>query len=226
MLPNKSLICLLLLLLLFVVSIIQFASINSSIDFFQSTISSNLCPDSASCTCTLTAGIHLDIVCSGILSPSELPTLNNATLQAGITSLRVASTGGGGGSGPLTTLPTNLCSVYPNVAILDLSSNAIEGFLDTSQLACLGSNLLQVDLSNNLINGTDTNLFYANRQLRTIDLSYNQLRTMPSIDGEYFLNFISTLISMDFSYNQIVSVDLWPLFVKTRKSIKYHHSSI
>lgn len=119
--------------------------------------------------------------------------------------------------GPLTMLPTNLCSDYPNIAILDLSFNEIAGFLNTSELACLGSNLLQVDLSDNFINETDTNFFYANRRLRTIDLFSNQLQTMPSIDGGYFLNFISTLVSMNFSYNQIVTVDLWPLFVKTRK---------
>ena len=145
-----------------------------------------------------------------------MPTLNNATLQAGVTSLRVAPTGAAI-RGPLTMLPTNLCSDYPNIAILDLSFNAIAGFLNTSEFACLGSNLLQVDLSNNFINETDTNFFYANRRLRTINLSSNQLQTMPFIDGGYFLNFITTLVSMNLSYNQIVAVDLWPLFVKTRK---------
>lgn len=145
-----------------------------------------------------------------------MPTLNNATLQADVISLRVAATSVAV-RGPLTVLPPNLCTDYPNIATLDLSFNRIEGLLNTAELACLGSNLLQVDLSDNFINETDVNFFYANRRLRTIDFSSNQLQTMPSIDGGYFLNFITTLISMDLSYNQIVAVDLWPLFVKTRK---------
>ena len=145
-----------------------------------------------------------------------MPTLANNTLQAGVTSLRVGSTIVGT-SGPLTSLPTNICSAYPNIAVLDLSSNVITGLLNTSELACLDSNLISVDFSNNQINGTDRNFFTANQRLQTIDLSSNQLQTMPTIDGEYFINFTPTMTSMNFSHNQIINADLWPLFVKIRR---------
>jgi len=74
-----------------------------------------------------------------------------------------------------------------------------------------------VNFSNNFINNIDLNFFKSNRKLQTIDLSYNNLTTMPTIDAEYYINFTSTLTLMNFSYNQITNVDLWPLFVKTRK---------
>ena len=122
-----------------------------------------------------------------------------------------------GTSGPLIALPTNICSSYPNIAILDLSSNSITGLLNTSELACLGSNLIKVDFSNNFINNIDTDFFKSNRKLQTINLSHNNLITMPIISAQYFINFTSTITSMNFSYNQIISVDFWPIFVKTRK---------
>jgi hypothetical protein len=176
----------------------------------------NLCSTSSSCNCLLTAPTALEILCNAILSPSELPTLDNATLQISITSLSVSSSIIGT-AGPLTSLPTNICLSYPNIAILDLSFNAITGLFNTSELACLGSNLIRINLSNNFINGTDQNLFSANRQLQSIDLSYNNLQIMPMIDGEYFINFTSTITFMNFSYNQITNADLWPLFVRTGK---------
>ncbi len=74
-----------------------------------------------------------------------------------------------------------------------------------------------MDLSNNFINDIDKNFFQSNRKLQTIDLSHNNLITMPTIDGEHFVNFTSTIVLMNFSFNHIINVDLWPLFVKTRK---------
>ncbi len=163
----------------------------------------------------MTASTTLEILCNAILSPSDLPALDNTTLQTSITSLRVASTNSGA-AGPLTSLPTNICLLYPNIAILDLSLNSITGLCNTSELACLSS-LIRINLSNNFINDTDQNLFTANRQLQSIDLSSNNLKRMPIIDGAYFINFTSTITYMNFSYNQITNADLWPLFVKTRK---------
>ena len=154
-------------------------------------------------------------MCSSTPSLTELPTINN-TLQANVTQLRVSSSTVGE-VGPLTKLPTNICSLYPNVAILDLSSNSITGLLNTSELACLGSNLISVDFSNNNIEDVDTNFFKANDQLQSIDLSQNNLTTMPVVDADTFVNFPSTIISMNFSYNQIINVDFWPIFVKTSK---------
>jgi len=74
-----------------------------------------------------------------------------------------------------------------------------------------------VDFSNNFINNIDINFFKSNRKLQTINFSHNNLTTMPTIDAQYFINFTSTITLMNFSYNQIISVDLWPIFVKTRK---------
>ncbi|CAF4082907.1 unnamed protein product [Rotaria sp. Silwood2] len=159
---------------------------------------------------------NLDIVCSSTPNLTELPILINETLQASVTQLRVSSSTPGT-HGPLITLPTNMCSSYPNIAILDLSSNAITGLLNTSELACLGSNLIDIDISNNYINETDLIFFQATDQLQSINLSQNNLTTMPTIDAETFVNFPSTIILMNFSYNQIINTDLWPLFVKTQK---------
>lgn len=44
---------------------------------------------------------------------------------------------------------------------------------------------------------------------------------MPIITGDYFINFVSTIALMNFSYNQIANYDLWPLFVKTGKNILF-----
>ncbi len=168
------------------------------------------------CNCTLINNTNLEIVCDSTLSLSTLPTLNNTELQTNVTYLHVSSSIAGT-SGPLITLPTNICSSYPNIAILNLSSNSITGLLNTSELACLGSNLINVDFSNNFINNIDINFFKSNRKLQTINFSHNNLTTMPTIDAQYFINFTSTITLMNFSYNQIISVDLWPIFVKTRK---------
>lgn len=141
----------------------------------------------------------------------------NNTIQSSITYLRVSSSIAGV-DGPLISLPTNLCSSYPNINTLDLSYNSLTGPLNTSLLSCFGSNLLRVDFSYNYITDINLNLFQSNTRLQTINFSYNNLTTMPLIDGYYFLNFISTLTLMNFSYNQITNADLWPLFVKTRKN--------
>ncbi|CAF4389735.1 unnamed protein product, partial [Adineta steineri] len=42
---------------------------------------------------------------------------------------------------------------------------------------------------------------------------------MPMIDAKVFLNFSTTIQSMNFSSNQITDVDLWPLFVKTQNTM-------
>ncbi len=176
----------------------------------------NLCSNFTTCNCTLTNNTNLEIVCNPTLSLSVLPTLINNTLQSSVTYLHVSSSINGT-PGPLITLPINICSSYPSISVLDLSSNSITGFLNTSELACLSSNLIRVNFSNNFINNIDLNFFKSNRKLQTIDLSYNNLTTMPTIDAGYYINFTSTLTLMNFSYNQITNVDLWPLFVKTRK---------
>jgi Leucine-rich repeat (LRR) protein len=159
--------------------------------------------------------INLIIICNPTPFLTQLPTLQPNTLQTSVTQLQISSSIINT-KGPLIVFPTNICS-YPNVQILDLSSNNISGLLNTSQLACLGSNLLQIDLSSNSINDIDKNLFQSNGNLQTIDLSSNNLTSMPSIDGSYFVTFPSSISSMNFSFNQITNVDLWPLFVRTGK---------
>jgi hypothetical protein len=176
----------------------------------------DLCSTSTpSCNCTLTNNADLVIICNPTPSITQLPTLQPSTLQTGVTHLQLSSSITNI-RGPLIAFPTNICA-YPNVQILDLSSNNISGSLNTTQLAGLGLNLLQIDLSSNSINSIDNNLFQSNGQIQTIDLSSNSLTAMPLIDGNYFVNFPSSIVFMDFSFNQITSVDLWPLFVRTGK---------
>ncbi|CAF3434736.1 unnamed protein product [Rotaria sp. Silwood1] len=186
------------------------------INFIQPSVLTNLCPDKSSCNCTLTNNTDLDIVCNSTPFLTELPILTDETLQTSVTQLRVSSATADT-HGPLITLPTNMCSSYPNIATLDLSSNTITGLLNTSELACLGSNLIDINFSNNYINETDLNFFQATDRLQSINLSQNNLTTMPTINAKTFVNFPSTIILMNFSYNQIINVDLWPLFVKTQK---------
>jgi hypothetical protein len=174
----------------------------------------NLCLNTT-CNCTLSNNTNLNIICDS--TPLiQLPSLNPIAFQTNVTYLRVSSSITNT-KGPLITFPTNICSLYSNIAVLDLSSNAITGFLNTSELACLGSNLINVDFSYNNISDIDINFFNANRQLQTINLSHNNLITMPMIDGATFVNYPSAIVSMDFSYNYITNVDLWPLFVRTGK---------
>ncbi|CAF0833133.1 unnamed protein product [Rotaria sp. Silwood1] len=186
------------------------------INIIQPSVVTNLCPDTSSCNCTLTNSTDLDIVCISTPFLTELPILTDETLQTSVTQLRVSSATADT-HGPLITLPTNMCSSYPNIATLDLSSNTITGLLNTSELACLGSNLIDINFSNNYINETDLNFFQATDRLQSINLSQNNLTTMPTINAKTFVNFPSTIILMNFSYNQIINVDLWPLFVKTQK---------
>jgi hypothetical protein len=186
------------------------------LETINSAVLTNLCPDSTfSCNCTLTNNIDLNIICNSTPSLTQLPTLQPNTLQTSVTQLRVSSSKPNT-KGPLISLPTNICS-YPNIAILDLSSNNINGLLNTSQLACLDTNLLHVDFSYNSINDIDINLFKSNQQIQTINLSYNNLTIMPLIDSETFVNFQSSIILMNFSFNQIINVDFWPIFVRTGK---------
>ena len=157
----------------------------------------------------------LIILCNSTSVFTDLPTLSPPAYQISITQLHVIPSLNNI-QGPLITLPTNICS-YPNLAILDLSYNNINGLLNTSALACLSSTLTQVDFSFNSINDLDINLFKSNRQLQTINLSHNNLTQMPIIDGATFVNFPSSITLMNFSYNQIMNVDFWPLFVRTSK---------
>ena len=175
----------------------------------------NLCP-TYSCNCTLTNYTKLDIICDLTASSIQLPILTNSTLQTSVTQLRIRSSITGT-HGPLIKLPTNICVSYPNIAILDLSLNAITGYLNTSELSCLDSSLVRIDISNNYINDIEENFFKSSTKLQSINLSQNNLVAMPMIDGETFVNFPATITLMNFSYNQIINADLWPLFVKTGK---------
>ncbi len=184
-------------------------------DTVYSAVLTNICTNTPSCNCTLTNNTDLSIICNSTLSLTQLPTLIPNTLQSSVTHLRIISSIANT-KGPLIRLPTNICS-YPNLTILDLSLNNIRGFLNTSELSCLSSKLIHIDFSYNNINTIDISFFEITRILQSINLSYNNLTTMPSITQETFLNFPSTIQSMNFSFNQIINVDFWPLFVRTGK---------
>ena len=178
---------------------------------------SDLCP-TVQCNCTLTNGIILDISCDQSVVLTTLPTLSDASQQVNVQQISVRSWAAGN-SGPLISLPTNLCSAYPNAAILDFSNNNIAGILNTTELACLQNTLIEIHFSENLITGVDDNFFQENQRLTTIDLSYNSLTRMPVVSQDTFVNFPSSISLINLSFNQIVNADLWPLFVRT--GIKY-----
>ncbi|CAF0824181.1 unnamed protein product [Adineta ricciae] len=180
-------------------------------------ILTDLCPN-VSCNCTLADYQDLTILCDPTVNLTELPTLNNSTLQHNVTQLRLASSTNGI-RGHLIEFPSNISVSYPKIAILDLSFNMIRGLLNTSKLAGLGSNLLIIDLSDNFITDITMNFFQANGMLQSINLSKNNLTRMPSINSATFVAFPSELINMNFSSNQITNLDLWPLFVKTGKTM-------
>ncbi|CAF4759891.1 unnamed protein product [Rotaria socialis] len=184
----------------------------------QSSAASALCPGTPSCNCTLTNNTYLDIVCSSTLNLTVLPVFNDVTLQSGVTEIHVSSSTIGT-HGPLTSLPTNICSSYPNVAVLDLSWNSITGSLNMSQLNCLGTKLTYLDFSNNYISDTDLNFLRVNSLMQSINLAQNVLTKMPAVNSDTFVNFPTTFVLMNFSYNQITNVDLWPLFVKNQNSM-------
>ncbi|CAM4743322.1 unnamed protein product [Rotaria magnacalcarata] len=187
-------------------------------DVVQSSSVSDLCSGTPSCNCTLTNNTYLDIVCSSIPTFATLPVLNDATLQAGVTELHLSSSTVDT-HGPLTRLPTNICSSYSNVAVLDLSWNNITGSLNMSELNCLGTKLIYLDFSNNYISDTDLNFLRVNNQMQSINLALNNLIKMPTINPDTFVNFPTTFVLMNFSYNQIKNIDLWPLFVKNQNSM-------
>ncbi|UJR27865.1 hypothetical protein I4U23_009130 [Adineta vaga] len=182
-----------------------------------SLILTDLCPNT-SCNCILTDYRDLVILCDSTRNLTELPTLANRTLQQNVNQLRLSSSIDGI-RGCLVTIPTNISILYPNIASLDLSFNMIKGFLNTTKLAGLGSNLLNIDLSNNFIDDIEMNFFQGNRKLQSINLSQNNLTKMPMIDGETFIYFPSEITNLNFSLNQILNLDLWPLFVKTQKTM-------
>ena len=178
-----------------------------------SSILTDLCPN-VSCNCTLADYQDLTILCDPSVNLTELPTLNNSTLQDNVTQLRLASSTNGI-RGHLVEFPSDISVSYPKIAILDLSFNMIRGLLNTSKLAGLGSNLLIIDLSDNFITDITMNFFQANGMLQSINLSKNKLTRMPSLNSATFVAFPSELINMNFSSNLITNLDLWPLFVKT-----------
>ncbi|UJR21847.1 hypothetical protein I4U23_024920 [Adineta vaga] len=180
-------------------------------------IRTNLCPATPSCNCTLLNNTDLNIICNTTVSLTQLPSLDPITLQSTVTSLRVISSTTGA-IGPLIRLPTNICS-YTSLAILDLSSNNINGLLNTSELICISSTLISLDFSSNSIQNINLNLLKSTRVLKSIDLSYNNLTTMPIVDPAIFVQFPSTFVSLNISFNQLINVDLWPLFVKTKNTM-------
>ncbi|CAF1402845.1 unnamed protein product [Adineta ricciae] len=182
---------------------------------FESVLS-NVCPNT-SCNCTLTNNTELIISCNSTPFLTQLPTLIQNSLQSTITQLRVI-TSTGNTTGPLIRLPTDICS-YTNLIVLDLSSNSINGTLDTSELNCLSSKLTQLDVSSNSIESIDLSLLKTTKVLQSIDLSYNSLGTMPTIDASTYVRFPSTFVLLNVSHNRLTSVDFWPIFVKTRKAM-------
>ncbi|CAF1198810.1 unnamed protein product, partial [Didymodactylos carnosus] len=139
---------------------------------------------------------------------TTLPSMMISALQLNITTLKLYSSIINT-NGPLSSLPDNICD-YPNIQTLILANNSITGILNTSSMSCL-QNLLNIDLSYNFIEQLDNNLFIANRQLVTMNFAHNLINVMPTIDGPYFVNFISELTLMDFSFNQIPSDIIWKL---------------
>ncbi|CAF0960652.1 unnamed protein product [Didymodactylos carnosus] len=168
--------------------------------------------NSSTCNCSLTDNITLNIACDPTTPLTTLPSMMISALQLNITTLKLYSSIINT-NGPLSSLPDNICD-YPNIQTLILANNSITGILNTSSMSCL-QNLLNIDLSYNFIEQLDNNLFIANRQLVTMNFAHNLINVMPTIDGPYFVNFISELTLMDFSFNQIPSVDLWPIFIST-----------
>lgn len=173
----------------------------------------SVCPDTPSCNCTAATVTDLQIVCESTPALTQLPSLVPSALQRTITYVRVQSTTTAD-KGPLIRLPTNLCT-YPVVTILDLSSNSIDGLVDTSELACLSSTLTHLDLSSNNISGVNLTFLKTAQVLQSINVAQNRLINMPMVDVATFVRFPSTLVSINVSFNQITNVDLWPLFVKT-----------
>ena len=85
--------------------------------------------------------------------------------------------------------------------------------------------MTQLDVSSNNIEDIDLSLLKTTKVLQSIDLSYNSLGTMPTIDAATYVNFPSTFVSLNISHNRSTSVDLWPIFVKTSKLIFFLSST-
>ncbi|CAI5655928.1 toll-like receptor 8 [Oreochromis aureus] len=110
--------------------------------------------------------------------------------------------------GSYNKLFTNLS----NLTILDISSNGIAKIPD-DVYEYLPHNLTTLRISHNLLRefSWDKLPFH---QLQSLDLSYNHLSTLTTIDS----NITQTLIFLDLSHNHIVSVE--KCFLKSLKSLR------
>lgn len=172
-----------------------------------------LCPQL--CTCIYTTLNQLTIICEN--NSQNGITLANATqypLQSTASIIIKNSS--------ITSYPTNICAYASTLVSLDLSSNQINVGLSSSYLSCL-TNLQYLYLYNNLIPSVDADSFQGNLNLKTIDLSYNMLITLPS---PFITSALSKLLTLRLNNNRLTSLDSWFFYLPAINTIDLSNNLI
>ena len=174
------------------------------------------CPDVCT-SCTVSALQVLTLKCTS----AGLITLPYQVTNYQITQV-VASNGG------LTGLPTNLCAYYVYINTLDLSSNSIGPSLSSSSLQCL-QNLQTLNLAKNQILSIDQNTFTNLPSLVILDLSYNQISSIPIylfVWPDFTTRRLKNLKYLYLQNNKIVTLDPWFFYLQSIITINLANNQI
>lgn len=169
------------------------------------------CPQQ--CSCNYTTANELEIAC-GALTNIVLPESTNSPLQSTV-SIIIKNTN-------LQTYPTNLCSYSLTLQSLDLSSNSINVGVPSSLLSCL-TNLKYLFLYNNKIPSLDADAFRLNKNLNTIDLSYNLITSLPT---NLFTYNMSKLLTLKINNNLLTTLDAWYFYLPNINSLDLSFNQI
>jgi Leucine-rich repeat (LRR) protein len=163
------------------------------------------CPSTCTCMQNLQT---LTLTCNASTSSITLP--NAATTSSLLSVTKILLRGSA-----MNAMPSNLCGYQYYLNYLDLSSNSISTYLNSSNFMCLGA-LRFLNLSNNDIASLDPATFDYQTLLATLDLSYNQISSLPtnlfasSNLSSYKLRNLKYLYLQN---NQIVLLDPWYFYL-------------
>jgi len=166
------------------------------------------------CDCDLTSNV-LTIQCrQSVLANFTLP---NPSLSVGLGSvIQIVIT-----NSFLKAFPSDICN-YPYVIKLDLSNNRIGRNLTRTNLNCLFS-LQELYLSNNLIENLDEQAFDFTINLRTLDLSFNQISNIPFNLFKYKLKSLKNLYLQN---NKLQQLEPWYFYLENIENIDLKNNSI
>jgi Leucine-rich repeat (LRR) protein len=178
---------------------------------YGASLGSNCDPN---CDCDLTSNV-LTIQCrQNVLTNFTLPNPSLSPGLGDVIQIVIANSF-------LKAFPSEICQ-YSKVIKLDLSNNRIGRNLSRTNLNCLFS-LQELYLSNNLIENLDEQAFDFTINLRTLDLSFNQISTIPHNLFKYKLKSLKNLYLQN---NKLQQLEPWYFYLENIEVIDLKNNSI